>query len=254
MDAYTTALKNQPFKLVYIDAFAGTGYIEVEVDEVGVDPDEKAFIEGSALIAMGIENKKFDKLVFIEKDEARCQELENLRGDNPQRNVEVKHEDANESLQKICDDWNWKQWRAVLFLDPFGTQVKWETIERVAGTEAIDVWTLFPVSAVVRMLPKDRKPESISPNWSNRLNYIFGSESWRDLYRPDPQLNLLGHQGEKRTSGVDELIAIYKENLNRLFGKRFCDRSKRLLNSKNAPLFEFYFVQVTREVRDRQSA
>ena len=25
LDAYTTALKNQPFKLVYIDAFAGHG-------------------------------------------------------------------------------------------------------------------------------------------------------------------------------------------------------------------------------------
>jgi three-Cys-motif partner protein len=26
LDAYNTALKNQPFKRVYIDAFAGTGY------------------------------------------------------------------------------------------------------------------------------------------------------------------------------------------------------------------------------------
>ena len=27
LDCYTTALKSQPFKLVYIDAFAGSGYI-----------------------------------------------------------------------------------------------------------------------------------------------------------------------------------------------------------------------------------
>ena len=27
LDAYTTALKNQPFELVYVDAFAGTGRI-----------------------------------------------------------------------------------------------------------------------------------------------------------------------------------------------------------------------------------
>ena len=26
LQAYTTALKNQPFQLMYIDAFAGTGY------------------------------------------------------------------------------------------------------------------------------------------------------------------------------------------------------------------------------------
>ena len=30
LDAYTTALKNQPFRLVYIDAFAGTGRIELQ--------------------------------------------------------------------------------------------------------------------------------------------------------------------------------------------------------------------------------
>ena len=28
LDAYTTALKKTPFKLMYIDAFAGTGHVE----------------------------------------------------------------------------------------------------------------------------------------------------------------------------------------------------------------------------------
>ncbi len=30
LNAYTTALKGQPFKLAYIDAFAGTGYLELD--------------------------------------------------------------------------------------------------------------------------------------------------------------------------------------------------------------------------------
>ena len=29
LNAYTTALKNQHFRLLYIDAFAGTGYVEL---------------------------------------------------------------------------------------------------------------------------------------------------------------------------------------------------------------------------------
>ncbi len=33
LDAYTTALKNQPFKLMYIDAFAGTGLDDGQDDE-----------------------------------------------------------------------------------------------------------------------------------------------------------------------------------------------------------------------------
>lgn len=32
LDAYTTALKSTPFKLVYIDAFAGTGLIDLQED------------------------------------------------------------------------------------------------------------------------------------------------------------------------------------------------------------------------------
>ena len=38
LDAYTTALKKQPFKLMYIDAFAGTGYVEPQ------DKDAKILI------------------------------------------------------------------------------------------------------------------------------------------------------------------------------------------------------------------
>ncbi len=37
LDAYTTALKNQPFHLIYIDAFAGTGEVELTL----VDKEKK---------------------------------------------------------------------------------------------------------------------------------------------------------------------------------------------------------------------
>lgn len=35
LSAYTTALKRQPFKTAYIDAFAGTGYRELKDDRRG---------------------------------------------------------------------------------------------------------------------------------------------------------------------------------------------------------------------------
>ena len=31
LDAYTTALKDQPFKLIYIDAFAGSGNLDTNI-------------------------------------------------------------------------------------------------------------------------------------------------------------------------------------------------------------------------------
>ena len=63
LDAYTTALKKQHFKLIYIDAFAGTGYVEFQ------DEKAKYFIRGSANIAANISDKPFDRLIFVEKDQ-----------------------------------------------------------------------------------------------------------------------------------------------------------------------------------------
>ena len=75
LNAYTTALKNQPFQLMYIDAFAGSGYVELQQD----DPEATDFMRGSATIALDIGDKQFDRLIFVEKDRARCDELERLK-------------------------------------------------------------------------------------------------------------------------------------------------------------------------------
>ena len=114
LDAYTTALKNQPFSLVYLDAFAGTGYVELASQD---DPDAVTFIHGSAAIATGIDDKPFDKLIFVEKDQDRCNELTNLKDSHPGRDIQIENSDANNFLREL--HWDWRRWRGVLFLDPF---------------------------------------------------------------------------------------------------------------------------------------
>ncbi|GAI54351.1 unnamed protein product, partial [marine sediment metagenome] len=55
-----------------------------------------------------------------------------------------------------CNNYKWQNNRAVLFLDPYGMQVNWETIKAIANTEAIDLWYLFPFGiGVNRLLQKD---------------------------------------------------------------------------------------------------
>ena len=147
LNTYTTALKNQQFKLMYIDAFAGTGHVEFRYN----DQDTENFIRGSAIRAVSIDNKPFDKLIFVEKEQRRCSELENLRKEHPRRDIQIENSDANEFLRNLQQ--NWKQWRGVLFLDPFATEVEWSTIETIASFKALDTWILFPVSAIARMLP-----------------------------------------------------------------------------------------------------
>ena len=233
LDTYTTALKKQSFKLLYMDAFAGAGYVELGRGE------DAEFISGSAQRALNVQDKPFDELIFVEKDPGRCAELENLKNEFPGRTIRIENSDANEFLRDLRR--NWLDWRGVLFLDPFATQVHWKTIETIAGFEALDSWILFPTSAVARMLPKSKRPEDIEEKWADRLTSVFGNESWRRLYQQSSQASLFGDTDMERTEGVAGLLSIYKQNLRELFGNRFLHESRTLRNSRNSPLFEFIF-------------
>ena len=246
LDAYTTALKNQPFKLMYIDAFAGTGRVNLSGRE-GEDTqilipggregeDAQGFIPGSATRAINIKNKPFDRLIFVEKDQDRCRELKKLKNQHPDRKIRIENSEANDFLRNLEKDW--RKWRGVLFLDPFATEVEWSTLETIAGFHALDTWILFPVSAISRMLPKLRRPDDITPRLATKLTKVFGDESWRKLYSTRPTFFDDAHT---RAPGVDELLEIYKKKLTGLFGERFLQQSRTLKNSKNAALFEFLF-------------
>ena len=234
LDAYTTVLKKQPFKLMYIDAFAGTGNIDLSGDG-----DARDFVSGSAERAIKIRDKPFDRLIFVEKDPARCAKLENFKLMHPRRDIRIENLEANDFLRNLEEDWS--RQRGVLFLDPFATQVKWPTIETIAGFNALDTWILFPTHAVARMLPTSKKPDDIKAGLADRLTTVFGDESWRGLYREKGQIPLFGPRGQERDTGTTRLIDIYKEKLTGLFGNRFLQQSRTLRNSRNSALFEFLF-------------
>lgn len=242
LDAYTTALKNQPFGLLYIDAFAGSGEIRLETD-VPDRQDRHKFIDGSIKIALNIQDKPFDKLIFIDKDPQNCAKLEELKSENPGRSICIVRDDANHSLKNLNMDW--RGWRGVLFLDPFGAQVDWGTLEAIAEYKALDTWILFPTSAIARMLPNSKVLGDISEQWSSTLTRVYGNESWRNLYTVSPDKELFAEFADKprlyRIPGVRGLIKIYKDQLRDLFGTRFLNQSKTLRNSRNSPLYEFMF-------------
>ena len=151
----------------------------------------------------------------------------------------IENSDANEFLSNLHEDW--RRWRGVLFLVPFATEVEWASIKKIAGFNALDTWILFPVSAIARILPTSRLPDDISDGWATRLTRVFGDQSWRELYRENRQQSLFGGVEHERDSGVDGLLAIYKNKLTSLFGDRFLSRSRTLKNSRNTALFELLF-------------
>ena len=239
LDAYTTALKDAPFRLIYVDAFAGSGSWRSELGYMPDDYDDFQEVHlGSARLALQVEGKPFDQLVFIEKDPARSLSLDRIRLENTERNIEVRNGDANEQLPSFCrtmSDYD----RAVVFLDPFATEVEWSTVELIARTQKMDCWILFPLMAITRLMPRDNEP---SPSHSARLDKVFGGRShWEDFYQPQSQLSLFGDTSMERLGGSDQIAFRYQQRLREVFA-RVAGTSRRLRNTKNSPLFELFFA------------
>ena len=146
LDAYTTALKNKPFRLIYVDAFAGSGFWRPRSVH---DPD---IHEGSAALALAVDDRQFDRLIFIEKEEARCSSLQQLARTHTGRNVKVVNKDANEAIPALCRAFEPYD-RAVVFLDPFAIELSWCTVSALADTKRVDCGILFPLGAVARLMP-----------------------------------------------------------------------------------------------------
>ncbi len=184
--AYTTALKHQPFELHYVDGFAGTGsYVKRAGD------GERA---GSVRIALNVPG--FHRYHFIELNSRRCSMLRELQAAHPGKSIEVVEDDANAHIQRLCRSTNWRRARAVLFLDPYGLQVSWSTLEEIARTGAIDCWFLFPLSGVTRQVTwrDDRQDD----DKKRSLDRVLGTTEWREaFYGGAHQNELFGGPGYK---------------------------------------------------------
>ena len=249
LNSYTTALKSQPFRLVYVDAFSG-GSGEIDIGEHGIsDPDSDSFVTGSVATALGVRDRPFDQFVFVEKRADRYSDLMESKAQHPDRLIDVEQVDANAFLASLSgqsfrprpSDRAQVDWRGVLFVDPFGTGLEWTTVEHIAALHRMDMWLLVPVGAIGRRLPLLRNPDEVQPKWVDRLNIVFGGDHWRELYSVSPQGDLFGHAPSESEPGVDGLLKIYKDQLQRLFGDRFLPESRTLKNSRNSALFEFIF-------------
>jgi three-Cys-motif partner protein len=226
LDAYMNVMQRQPFRLLYIDAFAGTGYCDTEktgsaeMHDFAALFDEseaKSFLKGSAVRALEVQ-PPFHGYVFVEQKPSHASELEalKLRYEHLASRIQIQRGDGNAAVQSLCDRENWNGTRAVLFLDPYGMQVTWDTIVAVAKTRAIDMFVLFPAAiAVNRTLTKNAKPPE---SWRKRLDLVFGTDEWeRRFYSVDTEDTLFGPQETTRKCPMDAIGEFYIERLQSVF-------------------------------------
>ena len=262
LPAYTTIMRKQNFKdYVYVDAFAGTGWsilkqneerenqnsvqlsllsiLSTEVEEFGSQHSRKD-LDGSARIALKT-NPEFTKYIFIEKNKQRFRELQKLKEDFPDKQIIFENSDANNYIKYLCQNIDWIKTRAVLFLDPFGMNVNWQTIELIASTKAIDLWYLFPMGmALNRLLRKDG---NISRANKETIDKILGTSEWyNSFYETYSNPGFFDNNVHTQKITNFSLISTY---ITTRFGTIFpgvASNPRMLFNSKKNPLYLLCFA------------
>ncbi len=184
----------------------------------------------------------FDRYLFIERKSTHALELEKLKSKFPAHstNIEIANAEANSYLRQWQETVNWKQWRAVVFLDPYGMQVEWETLKILAQTEAIDLWLLVPVGQAINRVLTTREPPP--EEWANALTRTFGTEEWRDEFYPVADVpNLFGEFEQSKVANFERINQFFIRRLNTIF-PHVAKNPLVLYNSQNTPLYLLCFA------------
>jgi len=250
LNAYMAIMAKQRFRVAYIDAFAGSGYWSEKRDDDPAQlalpeltaPDSIGYQDGSARIALQIE-PPFDKYLLVETSGLRARQLDALGVDFPDKaaDIQVIHSEANGYLLDLCQNRRWSGHRAVLFLDPYGMQVDWATVEAIARTKAIDMWYLFPLGVAVNRLL--RCDAAIGSSVRARLDRLFGTDAWFDtFYEVQERLTLEGPEVYMvKTGTFDSISAFINGRLAEVF-RRVAEHPLALCNSKNVPIYLLCFA------------
>lgn len=243
LQAYVTALKFQSFELLYVDACAGSGSSvpraaldaqnpeQVSLEGLGkVVADTDEIIVGSAVRALGV-NPPFHKYLLNDVKQSNVESLRKAVSNDFSHlsdRVELTRLDANEMLRSLCDSYNWKNTRAVVFLDPFGLQINYETLKILAKTGAVDVWYLVPVFAMYRQVSGDGQ---INFDGGPRVDAALGTSLWREVAVTEVTSTDLFNQPQlrsKRAVNIAWFENVAKQRLSEAFGGRVLDETLSL--------------------------
>lgn len=251
LNFYGKALKNQPFTLHYVDAYAGTGsHIPAEKENQELLVPHEDF-KGSVLTALGI-SPGFHRYHFNDLNPDHVKELERIRSEHPDKDVRIYQQDANEFVPGFCAGLGGND-RAVMLLDPYSTQLDWSTLRSVAESEKVDLWLLFPISVILRMTPKSKA--RVVPEWKSTLNRLLGTDEWEAaLYKKidTPQIeDLFGDPDPTPAAqrvNIDELERWVTARLQELFPYV---ATPVPLKNKGKTLFLFYFAVSNKDPKAR---
>jgi three-Cys-motif partner protein len=166
--------------------------------------------------------------------------LKELQDEFPNFNIQIKQGDCNTIIvSEIATEIRFENFnRGIIFLDPFGMDIEWETIEHIADTRALEIFLNFPVMAINRSV-LIRQAYKLKPEQIERMNLFWGSPDWRaDLYEEAP--TLFEPEVKKIPQTGQSLGKLFTSRLNEVFPE--VSEPLVMTNSKNAPLYCLIFA------------
>lgn len=229
--AYSTVLAAQqtPFRHIYVDAFAGSGY--------HVSRATGGFVEGSPVNALNVK-PPFCEYHFIDLDSAKTAGLRELVGDRP--DVFVYEGDCNEIIpHHIVPRCRWDRYeRALWLLDPYGLDLNWHVVEAAGQTRSVEVFLNFPVMDMNRnVLWRDHA--RVSQAQRKRMTAFWGDDSWRQAAYPIKP-DLFGGHEEKADNA--EIAEAYCERLRRDGGFAHVAEPLPMRNNNGAVVYYLIFA------------
>lgn len=263
--AYLTIMNknrdNFGWSLYYFDGFAGSGTrtaqeeakeaeIASELFGNGIAPEELKVYQGAAERVVRIEEtiRGFDHYCFVEKNKENCEALKAKL--SIYQTVGRKYYipmDANDAVKRFSMKLkSSSRHKALIFLDPFGMQIDWSSIESLKGT-SVDLWVLVPTGVIInRLLERKYDPEKGFIH-AEKLESFFGltSKIIGDYFYNKTSIPTLFGDEEtivtKTEDAIHRIAELYIERLKEVF-PYVTDEPLVLANNQHLPIYHLIFA------------
>jgi three-Cys-motif partner protein len=253
--AYLKIMNNCPFwKTIYFDGFVGSGIRGENSEENKIiynqlfpNISDNIDYKGAAERVLTLnEGFAFDFHYFIDCNELSLAKLKSKLDKyqvNHKFDFQYKCGDCNEEVLKLANAMKSKpkDYAALVFLDPFGMQLNWESIANLQNTRT-DIWILVPTGVIVNRL-LDKKGEL--PHLK-KLESFFGiseEEIRKQFYETKLQKTLFGEDEvvRKVNEPITKIANLYIQRLKTIWN-HVTEKPLVLCNSRNVPIFHFVFA------------
>jgi three-Cys-motif partner protein len=230
LGAYSNILTRAGYKEYYfIDGFASTGFCKSK--------QTSKTIRGSATLALSV-NPPFSRYFFIELDKNKINELEKLKALFPRLKVEISKGDCNIEIATVLREIG-DTTPFITLLDPQAGDLYWDTIQKISEKNKAELLINFPFGMAINRYMPLVEGKVIDNEMREKLNKIFGTESWEPIYHERKKGTIISSQAREK------YLDIYLIGLKKLGFKYFA--VKNLKNSKNVHIYFLIFATRNRK-------